>query len=193
MEKNKVFISFASKDAKYRDYLVEQTKNTFCPIEIEDWSVKEPFDSDWKEQSKEKIKKADVVIVLIGKNISESSAPMWEVNCAIEQKKPILGVYIDTMKKEELPNFFKGIETINWDWENISNKVNQLKLPRQNIPIIYTRHTRLLPLHSKGKRVAAFLHSTKNKRGGRNVVHRTASKLHGKFFKSKKEDQNLEE
>ena len=45
-----VFIAFAIEDEKQRDLLKGQSLNTASPFEYIDMSVKEPYDSDWKER-----------------------------------------------------------------------------------------------------------------------------------------------
>jgi hypothetical protein len=53
---HRVFIAFAMEDKTDRDFLVGQAKNASSPFEFTDMSVKEPWDTDWKNQVRTRIK-----------------------------------------------------------------------------------------------------------------------------------------
>jgi hypothetical protein len=65
----RVFISFDfDNDQFLRDALIGQCKNEGTPFDMEDWSVKEPWDQGkWKQMCLIKIKKCDLVIVMVKK------------------------------------------------------------------------------------------------------------------------------
>ena len=91
---NRIFISFAIEDEKYRDLLKGQAKNENSPFNFTDMSVKEPWDEKWKTNCRIKIKGCDGVIVLLSKNIKKADGALWEINCAKEEKIPLIGLYI---------------------------------------------------------------------------------------------------
>ena len=70
-DKKIVFVAFAIEDEKQRDLLKGQSLNTESPFEYVDMSVKEPYDADWKERVRTRIRRSDGVIALISKNRSE--------------------------------------------------------------------------------------------------------------------------
>jgi hypothetical protein len=46
-----VFVAFAIEDERQRDFLKGQSLLTKCPFEYIDLSVKEAYETDWKERS----------------------------------------------------------------------------------------------------------------------------------------------
>lgn len=126
MAKKKAFISFDFDDVKYRDFLVGQAKNALSPIEIADWSLKFAFDAKWKTQCRERIRKTDIVIQLVGKKTYNADGAIWEVSCAKEEGVPVFGVYIDKNDKGTIPSSLKGSPVIEWTWDGVSEMVKKL-------------------------------------------------------------------
>ena len=124
---NRIFISFAVEDVRFRDFLVGQAKNEKSPFEFVDMSVKEPWSNDWKTRCREKIKRCDGLIALISKNTSAASGARWEIGCADEEDIPILGIYCNANDKPStLPSEISGYPVKNWTWENIANFIDSL-------------------------------------------------------------------
>src|SRR3990172_9293866 len=92
-DKKGVFVAFAIEDERQRDFLKGQALNTNSPFEYVDMSVKEPYDSNWKESVRTRIRRSDGVIVLVSKNSLTSSGQKWEIECAREEKKKLLGIW----------------------------------------------------------------------------------------------------
>ena len=113
--KKVVFIAFAIEDERQRDFLKGQSLNTNSPFEYVDMSVKEPYVTDWKEKVRTRIKRSDGIIVLVSKNSLSSSGQKWEIQCAKEEKKKILGVWA---YKDDRTNI-EGVSTKVWTWDNI--------------------------------------------------------------------------
>jgi hypothetical protein len=88
-DKKVIFIAFAIEDEKQRDFLKGQSLNTNSPFEYVDMSVKEPYDSNWKDRVRTRIRRSDGVIVLVSKNSLSSSGQKWENSCSKEEKKKI--------------------------------------------------------------------------------------------------------
>src|SRR3954454_1549829 len=95
-DKKTVFIAFAIEDKTQRDFLVGQSWNSKTPFEFIDMSVKEPYDKDWKERVRTRIKRSHGVIALISKNSLTSAGQKWEIQCAREEKKPLRGIWAYT-------------------------------------------------------------------------------------------------
>lgn len=124
---NRIFISFAAEDSKYRDFLVGQAKNEKSPFEFVDMSVKEPWDSAWKTKCRTKIKGCDGMIALVSKNTAKAEGQRWEVACAKEEGIPIRGVYVDSADKpSSLPSELQGVRVVNWTWDNIAAFIDSL-------------------------------------------------------------------
>lgn len=121
-DKKTIFIAFAIEDERQRDFLKGQALNTDSPFEYIDMSVKEPYDSNWKERVRTRIRRSDGVIALVSKNSLSSSGQKWEIECAREEKKRILVVWA---YKDDRTNLV-GVNTVVWTWEAIKKFINNL-------------------------------------------------------------------
>ena len=89
-EKKVVFIAFAIEDERQRDFLKGQSLNTNSPFEYVDMSVKEPYDSNWKERVRTRIRRSDGVIVLASKNSLSSSGQNGKYPVQKKKRKEFL-------------------------------------------------------------------------------------------------------
>lgn len=121
-EKKVIFIAFAIEDQNQRDLLKGQSLNTKSPFEYVDMSVKEAYVTEWKEKVRTRIKRSDGVIVLVSKNSLTSSGQKWEIQCAREENKKILGIYAYTDDRTNL----EGVNTKIWTWDNIKIFIDSL-------------------------------------------------------------------
>jgi hypothetical protein len=126
MAGKRIFISFAIEDERMRDLFVGQARNQRVPYELVDMSVKEPWRDSWKTRCRTRIKGCDGVIVLITKNLKRADGALWEVNCAKQERIPILGVYMNGCSISDAPQELDGIKKINWTWDGIAYFVNGL-------------------------------------------------------------------
>jgi len=117
-----IFVAFAIEDVKQRDLLKGQSLLTDSPFEYTDMSVKEPYDSDWKDRVRTRIKRSDGVIALVSKNSLASSGQKWEIQCAREEKKKVIGIWAYTDDRTNL----SGVNTVVWSWEAVKNFINSL-------------------------------------------------------------------
>lgn len=85
-------------------------------------SVKEPYDVNWKARVRTRIRRSDGVIVLVSKNSLTSSGQKWEIACAKEEKKKILGIWAYTDDRTNLA----GVRTVVWRWESIRKFIDSL-------------------------------------------------------------------
>lgn len=120
--KKVIFVAFAIEDNLMRDLFKGQTLNNRVPYEFIDMSVKEAYDSGWKDKVRTRIKRSDGVIVLVSANSLGSTGQKWEIECAKEENKPILGVWVYTKDKTVI----SGIKIIPWGQQDISNFINSL-------------------------------------------------------------------
>ena len=121
-DKKVVFIAFAIEDVTQRDLLKGQSLNTKSPFEYIDMSVKEAYDKDWKDRVRTRIKRSDGVIVLVSKNSLTSSGQKWEIECAKEEKKKILGIWAYTDDRTNIV----GVNTKVWTRDNIKDFIDSL-------------------------------------------------------------------
>ncbi len=121
-DKKVVFVAFAIEDERQRDLLKGQSLHTKSPFEYVDMSVKEAYDSDWKERVRTRIRRSDGVIALVSKNSLTSSGQKWEIACAREEQKKVLGIWIYTDDRTNLP----GVNTAVWTWPGIEKFIDSL-------------------------------------------------------------------
>ena len=121
-DKKVVFVAFAIEDERQRDFLKGQSLNTASPFEYIDMSVKEEYTSEWKERVRTRIRRSDGVIALVSKNSLTSSGQKWEISCAKEEGKKVLGIWAYKDDRTILP----GVSTVPWTWDGIKNFIDSL-------------------------------------------------------------------
>jgi Thoeris protein ThsB, TIR-like domain len=124
-DKKIVFIAFAIEDERQRDLLKGQSLHTDTPFEFVDMSVKEPYDSGWKERVRTRIRRSDGVIALVSKNTLASSGEKWEIECAKEEKKKMIGLWAYSEDSTQ-PTVLSGHRIIAWTWDGIAGFINSL-------------------------------------------------------------------
>jgi len=121
-DKKVVFIAFAIEDERQRDFLKGQSLHPRAPYEFIDMSVKEPYDENWKDRVRTRIKRSDGVIALVSKYSLKSSGQKWEIACAKEEKKRVRGIFAYTDDRTDLA----GVATTVWSDKNISDFIDSL-------------------------------------------------------------------
>lgn len=121
-DKKTVFVAFAIEDQRQRDFLKGQTLHPRAPYEFIDMSVKEPYDKEWKDRVRTRIKRSHGVIVLVSKNSLNSSGQKWEIQCAKEEKKPIRGIWAYSNDRTTIA----GVTTVVWSDANIAGFIDSL-------------------------------------------------------------------
>ena len=121
----RVFIAFAKEDERQRDFLKGQSLNTATPFDYVDMSVKEAYSSAWKTNTRARIKGSDGVIALLSVNSRSADGELWEIRCAIEEAKPLMGIYA-YKDDRTIPAGFPVSKVRNWTWANIANFIDGL-------------------------------------------------------------------
>lgn len=121
-DKKVVFIAFAIEDERQRDFLKGQSLHPRQPFEFIDMSVKEPYDSNWKERVRTRIRRSHGVLVLVSKNSLKSSGQKWEIQCAKDEGKKIRGIWAYRDDRTKIP----GVYTVVWSDANITNFIDSL-------------------------------------------------------------------
>jgi hypothetical protein len=117
-----VFVAFAIEDERQRDFLKGQSLHPRVPFEFVDMSVKEPYDSNWKERVRTRIRRSHGVIALVSKNSPASSGQKWEIQCAKDEGTSIRGIW--AYKDDR--TIISGISTLPWSDANISSFIDSL-------------------------------------------------------------------
>ncbi|HAU2169459.1 TPA: TIR domain-containing protein [Legionella pneumophila] len=120
--KKTIFVAFAIEDERQRDFLKGQSLNISCPFEYIDMSVKEPYDFNWKDRVRTRIRRSDGVIALISKNSLSSSGQKWEIDCAKEEGKKILGLWAYSNDRTNI----QTVRTAPWTWKVIEDFISSL-------------------------------------------------------------------
>lgn len=121
-DKKVIFIAFAIEDETQRDFLKGQSLHPRAPYEFIDMSVKEPYDNNWKDRVRTRIKRSDGVLVLVSKSSLTSSGQKWEIACAKEEKRRIRGIWAYTEDRTNLD----GVSSFVWSDKNISDFIDSL-------------------------------------------------------------------
>ncbi|WP_426014457.1 TIR domain-containing protein [Caulobacter sp. DWR2-3-1b2] len=121
-DKKVIFVAFAIEDARQRDFLKGQSLHPRTPFEFIDMSVKEAYDSDWKEKVRTRIKRSNGVIVLVSANSLKSSGQKWEIQCAREERKPVRGIWAYSSDRTTLD----GVPTVAWSDANITSFIDSV-------------------------------------------------------------------
>lgn len=117
-----VFVAFAIEDERQRDFLKGQSLHPRAPFEFIDMSVKQAYDTEWKERVRTRIRRSHGVIVLVSKNSLTSSGQKWEIQCAHEEAKPMRGIWAYSNDRTNLA----GVPTYAWNDANISGFIDSL-------------------------------------------------------------------
>lgn len=125
MDKKIVFIAFAIEDEGSRNLFTGQSVHPDTPFEFIDMSVKEPYDEDWKAKVRTRIKRSHGIIALVSKNSLNSSGQKWEIECAKEENKKIIGI---RLSKDDTTNpaFMSGVGIIPWTWKGVADFIDRL-------------------------------------------------------------------
>lgn len=121
-DKKVVFVAFAIEDERQRDFLKGQSLHPRKPYEFIDMSVKEAYDTAWKDKVRTRIKRSDGVIALVSKNSKASSGQKWEILCAKEEGKKIIGIWAYKDDRTSID----GLTTFEWTDKNISDFIDSL-------------------------------------------------------------------
>lgn len=117
-----IFVAFSIEDERQRDFLKGQSLHPRAPYEFIDMSVKEPYDSGWKEKVCTRIRRSHGVIVLVSENSLTSDGQSWEIRCAKDEGKPILGIWAYKDDRTTLT----GVTTVEWSDANIASFIDSL-------------------------------------------------------------------
>lgn len=117
-----VFVAFAIEDESMRDLLKGQSLHTDSPFEYIDMSVKEAYDANWKERVRTRIRRSDGVIALVSASSLSSTGQKWEIACAKEEGKKVLGIWVYKGDRTNL----SGVRTVVWTWETIASFIDSL-------------------------------------------------------------------
>ncbi|NTE05153.1 hypothetical protein G6M26_51200 [Agrobacterium tumefaciens] len=121
-DKKTIFIAFAIEDVRQRDLLKGQSLHANSDFEYVDYSVKEPYVTEWKDKVRARIRRSHGLIALISEDSLTSSGQKWEIQCAKEESKPILAIWAYSNDNTAIT----GLSIKAWSWNTITNFINSL-------------------------------------------------------------------
>jgi hypothetical protein len=119
-----VFIAFAKEDEGSRNLFSGQKVHPRTPFEFTDMSVKQPYDTAWKERTRTRIRRSDGVIALISASTPRAAGQIWEIECARAQGKPLLGIWLGDYRTK--PAAMGSAPCRIWTWENVAAFIDSL-------------------------------------------------------------------
>jgi hypothetical protein len=126
-----VFISFDHDDLDEVNLLRGQAKNENSPIDFNDWSVQEPFNSARapyiKAKIGERIAQSSVTVVYLTDKTRTSSWVAWEVSESIRLGKHVIGVHKGTSPPSTLPSWVRQHGVAIVPWSELSKSLDTLK------------------------------------------------------------------
>lgn len=95
--KRNVFISFSHQNLDEVNLLRGQARSENSPLEFNDWSVSEPYNSERAEYIKqrisERIAQSSVTVVYMTEESAKSQWCAWEIERSLELGKHVIGTY----------------------------------------------------------------------------------------------------
>lgn len=122
-----VFISFHIEDESAVELIRHQSKDNEFGIHFRDYSVKEPFDSAWKTNCRERISRTSAMIVMIGPETYRREAVDWEIREALRQGKKVIGVRIYKDRNDPVPRALRenNCRVVDWKLSQISKLLDE--------------------------------------------------------------------
>lgn len=128
--KRNVFISFVNEDMGDINLLRGQAKNENNDLEFNDYSLKEPYDSERAEYIKsgirERIRQASVTVIYLSETTHSSKWVDWEARESRAQGKGVICVHKGNTPPSKLPGFVKelGLKVIQWKHKELSEAID---------------------------------------------------------------------
>jgi head-tail adaptor len=120
-----VFIAFAKEDEGTRNLFTGQRIHAGTPFEFIDMSVKAPYDTDWKNKVRMRVRRSDGVIALISSSTPKATGQLWEIRCAVSEAKPLLGIWIEDGYRRK-PAEMGAAPCRIWSWDNVAVFIDSL-------------------------------------------------------------------
>lgn len=127
----RTFLSFVEEDLDLVNLFRGQAKNRNSDLEFADYSVREPYNSTnasyIKQQISPKISGSSLTMCLYGPTTHTSAWVHWELNKALEFRKPIMGVCLYSDGRiQYYPSPLEGHPRVGWDIDEIVRTMRYL-------------------------------------------------------------------
>jgi hypothetical protein len=135
-ERSNVFISFASEDLNDVNLLRGQALNAESELVFNDWSLREPFDSERAEYIRrgirERIRQSSVTVVYVSEMTHGSKWVDWEIRESVALGKGVVAVHKgDTCPRTLLPALVEiGVRPIPWTHPGLMDAIRNARRER---------------------------------------------------------------
>lgn len=119
--KPRVFVSFDfDNDQGLKHLLVGQARNSRTPFELSDHSLREAAPNrKWKAQARQKIRRCDLVVVLLGAHTHAAPGVLAEIEMAREEGKPV--VQMISARGRAHKRIQGAGRVISWSWTRLES------------------------------------------------------------------------
>jgi antiphage defense system Thoeris ThsB-like protein len=131
--------AFLSFDFDYNEtekklFAGQANTNSPTPFTIQDWSSKSALPQyQWEALIATKISKCNLMIVLVGKNMSSATGVAKEIQFAKDANVPVFGIYVGgASSTSNLPVGLPRNRTISWTWSGIASAIDQMMTEKKN-------------------------------------------------------------
>lgn len=129
--KRNVFISFAMEDIDEVNLLRAHAKNEYSDIEFNDYSVREPYDSERadyiRQKITERIERASVTVVYLSASTAQSEWVKWEVEKSLKLGKRVIAMHASDSPPATLPRWVSEQKIAVVAWKNLSKELELAK------------------------------------------------------------------
>ena len=117
----RVFISFDyDNDRELPDTLIGQAKQQNSPFSIADYSLKEPLTEKWRDEVRNRIRRADLTIVICGECTDTAKGVAAELAITREEQKPYFLLRGRPHRDCKKPATALRTDKIyKWTWDNL--------------------------------------------------------------------------
>jgi len=125
-----VFLARAYEDEDEVNLLRGQAKNPRSELEFNDWSLREPFNTEQAEYIRrgirERVRHASVTVVFLSPNSAKSDWVDWEIRESIRLGKRVIGVYSGDTPPTILPPAFAEhhLPVVPWRHDDLLREIN---------------------------------------------------------------------
>ena len=127
--KRNVFISFEMEDLDEVNLLRAHAKNEKSDIEFNDYSVREPYDSERAEYIRQKIteriERASVTVVYLSESTPQSEWVKWEVEKSLSLGKRVVAMYASDKPPSQLPAWVSEKKIGLVPWKNLADELGK--------------------------------------------------------------------
>jgi len=118
MSKTPIYVSFDyDNDAILKQFVIGQSKLPESPFDVVDHSIKQAVSGNWEAEAETRIKKSDVVLVVVGQQTHSAQGVKKEIAIARKHNKKVAQV-IGYKDSNPTPVPDAG-RLYRWSWDNL--------------------------------------------------------------------------